>query len=89
LPQLFVAVVKTCHWTVGVGVPDADALNGGMVAPATTVSEEGSPVITGGLFVGGAPVTVKVAGFVVVLPPKPVNVASYSYPFCEVDAVKE
>ena len=57
--------MSTCHWTVGVGVPDADALNEAGL-PATTFAGEGWPVgvIAGAVFVGAA-VTVKVAGFVV------------------------
>ena len=82
--------VEYDHSTVGVGVPDADALNE-TVLPAATGSGvwEGWPVITGGVFVGGAAVTVSVAGFVVAEVPKNRNVALYSFSFCEIDAVKE
>jgi hypothetical protein len=78
--------VETCHWTVGVGEPDAAALNETGL-PNATVWLIGSVVITGALV--AVVVTVKVAGFVVVLLLKPKNVASYLYPFCEADAVKE
>jgi len=70
--------VEYDHSTVGVGVPDADALNEAGL-PATTFAGEGWPVgvIAGAVFVGAA-VTVKVAGFVVVRLLRPTNVASYS-----------
>jgi hypothetical protein len=54
----------TCHCTVGVGEPDAAAVNVA-VAPAVTVTFAGFVVITGAVF---PPVTVRVAAVVVALP---------------------
>ena len=80
--------VETCHWTVGVGEPDAAALNETGL-PNATVWLIGSVVITGALV--AVVVTVKVAGFVgtPLGATELVNTASYSYPFCEEVAVNE
>jgi hypothetical protein len=66
-------LVDTRHWTVGVGEPDAAALNEA-VDPAATLSAAGWVVMA-----GAAPgaVTVRVAGAVVAVPAELVNTASY------------
>jgi len=58
----------TCHCTVGVGVPEAAAVNVA-VAEAATVTFAGFVVIAGAVF------TVKVAGMVVALPDAFMNTA--------------
>ena len=57
-------LVLTCHCTVGVGEPDAPAVNVA-VAPAVTVTFAGLVVIVGAVF---AAFTVRVAFVVVALP---------------------
>ena len=84
--QVAPAFVETCHWTDGIGEPEAAALNEA-VDPAATVSLEGSEVIVGAL--GDGVVTVRVAASVVTLPAELVNTASYSSPFCDEEAVRE
>jgi hypothetical protein len=66
----------TCHCTVGVGEPDAAAVNIA-VAPAATVTFAGLVVIVGTVF---AAVTVKVAAVVVAMPDALVKTARYSFP---------
>ncbi len=63
--------METCHWTVGVGVPEAAAVNVA-VPPATTDCEEGWVVICGWVV---AAVTVSVAALVVAPPALLVNTA--------------
>jgi hypothetical protein len=77
--------VEYDHSTVGVGEPDAAAVNEAGL-PDATLSFVGSVVITGALV---PPVTVRVAAFVVELPCQSVNTASYLYPFSEELAVNE
>jgi hypothetical protein len=70
-PDTFVKappLVLTCHCTVGVGVPEAAAVNIAG-APAATVTFAGLVVIAGAVF------TVKVAGVVVALPDAFMNTA--------------
>jgi hypothetical protein len=71
--QVVPALVDTCHWTVGVGEPEAAALNEA-VEFAATLSLAGWVVM-----MGEAPdaVTVKVAGAVVAVPAEFLNTASY------------
>ena len=64
----------TCHCTVGVGVPEAAAVNVA-VAPAATVTFAGLVVIAGAVF------TVSVAVMVVALPDAFVKTARYWLPF--------
>ena len=66
---------ETCHCTVGVGDPDAAALNEAVI-PAVTVTLTGWLVIVGGAL--GGPVKVRVAALVVALPDELVKTASYS-----------
>jgi hypothetical protein len=61
----------TCHCTVGVGVPEAAAVNEAG-PPDATVTFAGFIVIAGAVF---PPVTVKVAGVVVALPDAFMNTA--------------
>ncbi|HXN63629.1 MAG TPA: hypothetical protein VN886_24500 [Acidimicrobiales bacterium] len=75
---------ENCHWTVGVGDPDAVALNEA-VDPAATVTLTGWLVIVGGALTG--PVTVRVAALVLALPDELVKTARYSRPFSEVFVV--
>jgi len=63
--------VLTCHCTVGVGEPEAAAVNVA-VAAAVTVTFAGFVVIAGVVF---PPVTVRVAAVVVALPAALVNTA--------------
>jgi hypothetical protein len=73
--------VETCHCTVGVGVPEAAAVNVAVVAALVTWSLAGSLVIDGAVVDGAVPVTVSVTGFVVALGLTPlVNTARYSSP---------
>ena len=67
------ASVDTSHWTVGVGEPDAAALNEA-VELAATLSLAGWVVMVGAT---AGMVTVKTAGAVVALPAELVNTASY------------
>jgi len=69
-------LVETCHWTVGVGDPDAEALNDAG-EPEATDSLVGEEVIEGAL-VDTVPVTVRVAALVVALPMKFEKTALYS-----------
>jgi hypothetical protein len=66
-------LIKTIHWTLGVGLPDAAALKLAL-DPAFTLTLDGLVVTTGAL---GAVVTVKVAALVVADPGELVNTASY------------
>src|SRR5271163_2892995 len=79
-PDMFANVpppfVLTCHCTVGVGDPDAAALNVA-VDPAVTVTFAGLVVIVGAVF---AAFTVKVPAVVVALPAALVKTARYSLP---------
>jgi hypothetical protein len=77
--------VETCHCTVGVGDPVAEALND-TFEPAATVWLEGELVIVGAAV---AAVTVSVAAFVVALPNRLEKTARYSYRFTELWAVNE
>jgi hypothetical protein len=79
-PLMFVNVElplgADCHWTVGVGVPEAAAVNVAL-PPAVTVWLVGCVVIA------GATSTVSVAAVVVADPCELVNTARYSLPFSE------
>jgi hypothetical protein len=66
----------TCHCTVGVGVPEAAAVNVA-VAPAATVTFAGFVVIVGAVFPA---VTVRVAAVVVALPDALLKTALYWLP---------
>src|SRR5271156_2493990 len=66
----------TCHCTVGVGVPDAAAVNVA-VAPTVTVAFAGLLVIVGAMF---AAFTVRVAAVVVAVPAAFVKTARYLLP---------
>ncbi len=68
-------LVDTCHCTVGVGEPEAAAVNVA-AAGADTVALDGFVVTT------GAVCTVSVAAVVVAVPPVFVNTARYCVPFC-------
>ena len=74
--------VDTCHCTVGVGLPEAAAVNVA-VAPAVTVAFAGCVVTV------GAKSTVSVAAVVVAVPCELVNTARYWVPFwaAVVDAI--
>jgi hypothetical protein len=85
LVKVGVVAVETCHCTVGVGDPDAAALNEAVV-PDGTLWLVGLSVIAGAL--GVADPTVNVAGDVVALPKKLEKTASNSLPFCAEVAVK-
>jgi len=80
-------LVETCHWTVGVGDPDAEALNDAG-DPEATDSLVGEDVMEGAL-VDTVVVTVNVAAAVVAWPTEFVNTAWYWYPFSEDVAEKE
>jgi hypothetical protein len=71
--QVVPALVETCHWTVGVGEPEAAALNEA-VELAATLSLAGWAVIVGST---AGMVTVKAAGAVVAVPAEFLNTASY------------
>jgi hypothetical protein len=66
--------VDTCHWTVGVGLPEAAAVNVA-VPPAATEALAGCVVTV------GAKSTVNVATLDVAVPPLLVNTARYCVPF--------
>ena len=66
-------MVETRHWTVGVGEPEAAALNEA-VELAATLSLAGWVVIVGAT---AGTVTVKVAGAVVAAPAEFLKTASY------------
>ena len=75
---------ENCHWTVGVGDPDAAALNEA-VDPAATVTLTGWLVIVGGALTG--PVMVRVAALVLALPGRVGEDRSVLRPFSEVFVV--
>jgi hypothetical protein len=83
--QLAPEFVETDHATLGVGVPVAPALNAA-VDPPVTVRLDGERITLGATAWGV--VTPSVAGEVVTLPKRFVNVASYSHPFSVEVAVK-
>ena len=80
-------LVELRHWTVGVGEPDAAALNDA-VEPEATEMLEGWDVIFGALE-DDPTVTVSVTAAVVAEPTELVNTASYLYPFCADEDVNE
>jgi hypothetical protein len=84
LDRVFQPSVETTHCTVGVGVPDAAAVNEA-VAFGATVAFEGWLVIVG----AGPLVTVRVAAFVAAFPNKLEKTALNSLPFWEACAVNE
>jgi len=68
--------VDTNHWTVGVGLPEADAVNVALAPTATLV-------LAGCAEMVGAKSTVSVAAVVVAVPAELVNTARYWLPFCD------
>ena len=68
--------VDTNHWTVGVGLPEAAAVNVAL-APTATLAFAGCVETV------GAKSTVSVAAVVVAVPAELVNTARYWLPFCE------